>query len=180
MSERKRALVVDDDEPIRTMLAKVVERQDFDVDIARDGAEAIERLDRPDNNYNVVLLDLMMPRVDGFAVLRHMQSHHPDQLSCTIIASAVPESEVLKRFDVPVYRVHSKPFDIQRLIADIKEPLNTHDARPPCVSRPPTPRRRSVARLTAVVARTAVPFGLRRRRAVRDDSATRTASRRTP
>jgi DNA-binding response OmpR family regulator len=71
MTDRKRALVVDDDEPIRTMLAKVVERQDFDVDTASDGAEAISKLSQ--DGYNVVLLDLMMPRVDGFAVLRYLQ-----------------------------------------------------------------------------------------------------------
>ena len=117
MPDRKRALVVDDDEPIRTMLAKVVERQDFDVDTASDGAEAIRKLSH--DGYNVVLLDLMMPRVDGFAVLRYMKENDPDALACTIIASAVPESEVLRRFDAPVYRVHSKPFDIQRLISDI-------------------------------------------------------------
>ena len=38
MSEKKRALVVDDDDPIRTMLKKIVERQDLDVETARDGA----------------------------------------------------------------------------------------------------------------------------------------------
>ncbi len=119
MEGRKRALVVDDDEPIRTMLAKVVERQNLDVDTASDGAEAIERLES--DGYSVVLLDLMMPRVDGFAVLRFMQEKKPDALSCTIVASAVPANDVLKRFSAPVYRVHSKPFDIQRLIADINE-----------------------------------------------------------
>ena len=101
------------------MLAKVVERQDLQVDTARDGEEAIERLDHA--HYDVVVLDLMMPRVDGYGVLRHMQEHHPDQLRCTIIASAVPESEILKRFDVPVYRIHAKPFDMARLIADIRD-----------------------------------------------------------
>ena len=127
MTDRKRALVVDDDEPIRTMLAKVVERQDFDVDTASDGAEAIHKLEQ--DGYSVVLLDLMMPRVDGFAVLRYMQENDPAVLACTIIASAVPESEVLRRFDVPVYRVHSKPFDIQRLIADIHECVDTDDEK---------------------------------------------------
>ena len=117
MPDRKRALVVDDDEPIRTMLAKVVERQDFEVDTASDGAEAISKLEQ--DGYSVVLLDLMMPRVDGFAVLRYMQENDPEALGYTIIASAVPQSEVRKRFDAPVYGVHSKPFDIQRLISDI-------------------------------------------------------------
>jgi CheY-like chemotaxis protein len=127
MANRKRALVVDDDDPIRSMLAKVVERQDVDVDVARDGAEAIERLDQ--DGYNVVLLDLMMPRVDGFAVLRHIEDNYPDRLSCTIIASAIPESEVLKRFDKPVYRVHSKPFDMQSLIEDIQNCVDTERRR---------------------------------------------------
>ena len=110
--------MVDDDDPIRTMLAKVVERQNLAVDTARDGVEAIERLDS-NGHYDLIVLDLMMPRIDGYGVLQHLQDHHPDRLTCTIIASAVPESEILKRFDLPVFRIHAKPFDMARLIADI-------------------------------------------------------------
>lgn len=118
MPDRRRALVVDDDDPIRNMLTKVVERQQFDVDTARDGAEAIEKID--EDGYALIVLDLMMPRVDGFGVLRYMQEHHPAKLACTIIASAVPESEILRQFEIPVYRIHAKPFDLQKLIADIQ------------------------------------------------------------
>jgi len=118
MNTRKRALVVDDDDPIRAMLTKVVERQDLDVDTARDGEEAIDRID--EDEYCLIVLDLMMPRVDGFGVLRHMEQHHPEKLSCTIIASAMPESEIVRRFNKPVYKIHTKPFDMQRLIADIQ------------------------------------------------------------
>jgi len=119
VSDLKRALVVDDDDPIRTMLAKVVERQNLEVDTARDGVEAIARID--EDGYSVIVLDLMMPKVDGFGVLRHIQQFHPQMLGCTIIASAVPESEILKKFEVPVYRIHAKPFDMAKLIADIQE-----------------------------------------------------------
>lgn len=118
MDGKKRALVVDDDDPIRAMLAKVVERQNLEVDTARDGVEAIERID--ENGYSVILLDLMMPRIDGYGVLKHLEAHHPGKLRCTIIASAVPESEILKQFDMPVFRIHAKPFDMAKLIADIK------------------------------------------------------------
>ena len=104
------------------MLAKVVERQDLDVDTARDGVEAIERID--DDGYDVIVLDLMMPRVDGYGVLKHMQTHHPEKLACTIIASAAPESEILRNFNVPVYRIHAKPFDMGRLIDDIRACTN--------------------------------------------------------
>lgn len=119
MDAPKRALVVDDDEPIRMMLAKVVERQNLAVDTARDGAEAIERIDN--NGYSLIILDLMMPKVDGFAVLRYMQQHHPEKVRCTIIASAVPEGEILKKFDGGVFRIHAKPFDMSQLIADIRK-----------------------------------------------------------
>lgn len=120
MPVQKRALVVDDDDPIRMMLAKIVERQNIRVDTARDGIEAIERLDH-DDDYDLILLDLMMPRLDGYGVVKHIEEHHPDRLACTIIASAVPESEILRKIDVPVYRIHAKPFDLARLIADIRE-----------------------------------------------------------
>ena len=120
MDSPKRALVVDDDEPIRMMLAKVVERQNLAVDTARDGAEAIERIDK-NGGYALIILDLMMPKVDGFAVLRYMQQHHPDMVKCTIIASAVPENEILKKFDGGVFRIHAKPFDMSQLIDDIRK-----------------------------------------------------------
>src|SRR3954447_24037582 len=116
---QKRVRVVEDEEPIRMMLAKVVERQNLSVDTARDGAEAIERIDK--DGYSLVILDLMMPRVDGFAVLRYMQQHHPDMVKCTIIASAVPENEILKKFDGNVFRIHAKPFDMAHLIDDIRK-----------------------------------------------------------
>ena len=119
VGEKKRALVVDDDDPIRTMLAKVVERQDLAVDTARDGVEAIDRID--EDGYSLIVLDLMMPRVDGYGVLQHLQAHHPEKLRCTIIASAVPESEILKHFEMPVFRIHAKPFDMTKLISDIHE-----------------------------------------------------------
>ena len=118
VSTGKKALVVDDDDPIRAMLAKVVERQDVEVDTARDGVEAIEKIDR--GSYDLVVLDLMMPRIDGFGVLKHISQWKPELLNCTIIASAVPENEILRRFDVPVYRIHPKPFDMSRLIHDIR------------------------------------------------------------
>lgn len=118
MTPKKRALIVDDDDPIRTMLAKIVQRQDLEVDTARDGVEAIQRLDA--DGYSVVVLDLMMPKVDGYGVLKHLQSTQPEMLACTIIASAVPETEVLRKFELPVYRIHVKPFDMSALIADIR------------------------------------------------------------
>jgi len=117
MSE-PRALIVDDDEPIRTMLAAIVRQNGFAVDTAADGEEAIASIDR--NGYKVLLLDIMMPRVNGYDVLRHLQARHPDLLRCTIIATALPQHELEHNLPQPVFKIHSKPFDIRRLMADVK------------------------------------------------------------
>ena len=116
--KQPRALIIDDDDPIRTMLSTIVRHQGISVDTARDGVEAIESLDR--DGYSVVLLDLMMPRVDGYAVLDHMRQHQPKLLNCTILATAVPEGDVRRHLKDDVYMVHTKPFNVQQLIADVR------------------------------------------------------------
>ena len=114
-----RALVVEDDDPIRSMLATIVEHQGFFVDTARNGAEAIDRIDA--DGYALILLDLMMPRVDGYEVLDHLRDEHPEMIPCTIVASAVPERDLRRQSISGVFKVHSKPFDIARLVADIHQ-----------------------------------------------------------
>lgn len=118
MESRPRVLIVEDDEPIRTMLSKVVERLDLQVDEAADGAEAIDLIDR--NGYGAIILDLMMPRVDGYTVLDHLREQSPEKLHSTIIATAIPPAEVMKRFPHEVYRLHSKPFDVTQLLDDVR------------------------------------------------------------
>ena len=113
-----RALIVDDDGPIRSMLAAIVKHHGFAVETASDGDQAIASISR--DGFDVVLLDLMMPRVDGWTVLRFMQEHRPDLVPRTIIATAVPEREALRSIDGPVFKVHQKPFAIEQLISDVK------------------------------------------------------------
>jgi CheY-like chemotaxis protein len=114
-----RALVVDDDEPIRTLLAKIVEHEGFAVETAKDGREAINRIDV--DGYKVIILDLMMPRVDGYEVLDHLRDEHPSLIPCTIVATAIPERDLRRQAISGVFKVHSKPFDMVRLISDIRE-----------------------------------------------------------
>lgn len=106
--ERPRALVVDDDEPIRTMIARVLARDGFEVESARDGKEAIEVLDSG-GDFDFVILDLMMPRVDGFGVLRYLKEHRPDRLSSVVLATAMYSDHIASE---PVAGVLTKPFDV--------------------------------------------------------------------
>lgn len=100
------------------MLAAVVKQHGFVVETARDGHEAIAKLDK--GTFDVILLDLMMPHVNGYDVLQHIRKNQPDLLRRTIVATAVPERELKRDLTVPVFKVHMKPFDVPQLLADIQ------------------------------------------------------------
>src|ERR1700681_305652 len=68
----KRVLIVDDDATIRALLGPVLRSRDLIVDEAHDGVQALELL--KENSYSVVLLDLLMPNVDGFGVIENLGS----------------------------------------------------------------------------------------------------------
>ncbi len=107
-----RILVVDDEPAIRALVARIAQRAGFDVEVARDGAEAIEKLDSA--RFGVVILDLMMPNVDGYGVIDHVRAtggQHP-----AIILVSAADSAAVRRVDGEiVHSVIRKPFDIDVL-----------------------------------------------------------------
>lgn len=104
---KPRALVIDDEEPIRKMIARVLSRDGFAVEAASDGQQAIQMID--DAEYDFVVLDLMMPKVDGFGVLRHLEERHPALLRSVIVATAMYSDSV----SFPqIGGVLHKPFDL--------------------------------------------------------------------
>jgi DNA-binding response OmpR family regulator len=107
-----RILVVDDEPAIRALVARVAQRAGFEVDVARDGAEAITKLDT--GRFGVVILDLMMPIVDGYGVIDHVRAtggQHP-----AIILISAADNASFRRVDGEiVHSVIRKPFDIDML-----------------------------------------------------------------
>jgi two-component system OmpR family response regulator len=71
----KRFLVVDDNPVLRGFLQTYLERKGHAVETVENGREALTRLDQA--VYDAVLLDYMMPEVNGLEVLRHVRQHHP-------------------------------------------------------------------------------------------------------
>ncbi|MBV8518584.1 MAG: response regulator [Acidobacteria bacterium] len=120
MSERLkgRILVVDDDDAIRTMVERVLRREKYDVDSARDGFEAIEKLSHQD--YGTILLDLMMPRVDGHGVLRFLETSTPTPPRVIIMTANMQQAGDSAKAK-PVFRILSKPFDIRQLVSHVAE-----------------------------------------------------------
>jgi DNA-binding response OmpR family regulator len=106
-------LVVDDGPAIRALVAKIVERAGFVVDTARDGVDAIGKLDL--TPYEVLVIDLMMPNVDGYGVIQHLRERGTDPYPAVIVITA-GDSAAIRRLDGSlVHSVMRKPFDIDEL-----------------------------------------------------------------
>ncbi|HKS25639.1 MAG TPA: response regulator [Thermoanaerobaculia bacterium] len=115
-ARKGRVLVVDDEPAIRALVAKIVERAGFGVDIAADGAEAIEKVNQTD--YAVIVLDLMMPAVSGYEFVDMLQTRSGKRPSVIVITAAA-EASLTRQLDPSI--VHSivrKPFDIN-VLADL-------------------------------------------------------------
>ena len=120
MSER--VLVVDDDDDIVRVVRINLELEGFDVDTAGDGQEALERaLAIPPD---IVLLDIMMPRMDGLTALRKMRSQ-PSLASTSIVlltARGLTEDRV-NGLELGADDYVTKPFDVVELVARVKAVL---------------------------------------------------------
>ena len=115
MTGERRALVVDDDAGIRVLVTRILTRNGFLVESARDGGEAIEKV--LEHDYDVITLDLMMPRIDGFAVVKYLTEHRPDLLANVIVMTAFGPN-VIEKVCPPIVRVVEKPFDLNALLAE--------------------------------------------------------------
>jgi CheY-like chemotaxis protein len=107
-----RVLVVDDEPAIRALVAKIVGRAGLQVDTACDGSDAIARMQ--ETTYSVLVVDLMMPIVDGFGVVDYVRKMPPPRPS--VIVASASDSAVLRQLDPTI--VHSiirKPFEIDVL-----------------------------------------------------------------
>ena len=117
-------LIVDDDKTLTTLLEYKFKQLGFDVTIKADGAEAIEVLKA--KAVDVLVLDIMMPRIDGFQVLREISSGAMQAPKATLILSARgDERDVLLAFELGALDYVTKPFSVNVLAARIKIALNS-------------------------------------------------------
>ena len=113
-----RALICEDDPSIRALVRTVLTREGFDVDVAPDGGVGLERL--RDGCYDVLLLDLMMPGVDGYEVIRTVKEERPPTLKRVVVMTAASEA-IRSSLPEPVCKLLPKPFNIDELVAAVKD-----------------------------------------------------------
>lgn len=109
-------LIVDDEVMIREVIKEYLDNEGFDYEEAEDGFQALEMLNN--NTYDLMVLDIMMPEMDGFSLLNKVPK---DKLIPTIILSARDqEFDKLQGFDLGIDDYLTKPFSPKELIARIK------------------------------------------------------------
>jgi|GEM_PF-461872 len=107
-------LIVDDNEINRDMLVRRLRRRDFNVSMAVNGREALSMIE--EKPYDLVLLDIMMPEIDGYAVLKHLKNDARLQHIPVIMISAIEEMDsVMKCMEIGADDYLTKPFDPELL-----------------------------------------------------------------
>jgi DNA-binding response OmpR family regulator len=112
-------LIVEDDDAIRALLMAALQREPFDVHAAANGAEALNLTRHA--KYAVILLDLMMPTVNGVEFLKAFHEGEPKSRTVVFVMTAF--DDVMVRHIAPnlVHGIIRKPFDIPQLVAMVRE-----------------------------------------------------------
>jgi DNA-binding NtrC family response regulator len=117
MAKKYNLLIVDDEEPLRVLLeSELAESDEFSVDIAMDGGEAINKIQA--KVYDVLLLDIRMPRVSGIEVLKFVQEYSPTT-QVIILTNYADVKTAIQTIKMGAYDFLAKPYDIDELFNTI-------------------------------------------------------------
>jgi DNA-binding response OmpR family regulator len=122
VNDPKKILVVDDDPYILLSLEFLMKKNGFEVVVARNGTEALELAEKqiPD----LILLDIMMPDVDGYAICRHIKSQRRLKHAKVVFMSAKSrDADIQKGYDLGASLYVTKPFSTRQLLKQVQELL---------------------------------------------------------
>ncbi len=109
-------LVADDESRMRKLVKDFLRKKGYDVVEAADGEEALDRF-YEDKNISLIICDVMMPRMDGFEVVKEIRQH--SKIPIIMLTARGEESDELEGFDLGVDEYISKPFSPKILVARV-------------------------------------------------------------
>ena len=115
-----RLLIVDDEKNIREVVKEYSQLNGYEVDEAENGIEALNLFNR--NEYDCVVLDIMMPKLDGYSVCKQMKAQK--KVPIIMLSARGEEYDKLLGFDLGVDDYVVKPFSPKELMARIKVVLD--------------------------------------------------------
>lgn len=137
--DRHSVLVADDEEDVRFLLSRLLGDVGYEVNLAQDGLEALELIDT--THPDLMILDLMMPGLDGWGVLKKLESHPSPPIVVLLTARGDPES-FARGIRAGAAAYVTKPFRFHELIATVQGLLAADGkARPMHAERRREPRR---------------------------------------
>lgn len=110
-------LIADDEKQLAEVLAKLLKRNNYSVDIANDGEEALELFEF--NEYDAIILDIMMPKINGIEALKRIRKTNTNIPIIMLTAKAEVEDKVLG-LDSGANDYLEKPFDTRELLARLR------------------------------------------------------------
>ena len=116
MSAGRRVLVIDDDRAIRDLVKTLMARQGFIIDTATDGQDAWSLI--AENLYDAILLDLMMPNLNGFDLVERVRRDQPSLLPRIVVMTAFSRGGKIPIVE-GVHSILQKPFDIGELLEHV-------------------------------------------------------------
>lgn len=114
--ENVRILIVDDEERMREMIKDYTSLEGFEIDEASDGVEALEMFKQ--HQYSLIILDVMMPRMDGWSVCREIRK--TSEVPVIMLTARGEEYDKLFGFELGVDDYMVKPFSPRELLARMK------------------------------------------------------------
>lgn len=115
-----RILVVDDEEIVIRSCLRILGNGDYEVEAVQDGWEALGKID--ENDYDVIILDIMMPKVDGMEVLQRVKETHPDVEVIMVTGHSQIETAV-RSMKLGAFDYLPKPFDPDELELTVERAL---------------------------------------------------------
>jgi CheY-like chemotaxis protein len=122
MPTKNRILVADDEEALRTVLSSELEGEGYQVKDAADGQEAIKLLQKQE--FDLILLDIKMPNVDGFEVLKFVKENHP-RTKVVMLTGFADLKNAIESKKLGAEDFVSKPYDLVDLLTTVERVLTT-------------------------------------------------------
>lgn len=117
MGEKPRVLIVDDEQDFANTLAERLALRDFDTEVKKDGEGALAAVE--ENPPDVVVLDIRMPGIGGFEVLRRIKSTHP-RVQVILLTGHGSTGDGIKGMELGASDYLIKPVDIKDLMTKIR------------------------------------------------------------
>lgn len=115
-------LIADDEKEIRDLLKTYLKRECYEVDVAVDGEDALRLFEQ--NHYHLVILDVMMPKIDGIEVCRRMRNH--TNVPILMLTAKDLEGDKILGLSIGADDYITKPFSVNEVLARIKAMLRRY------------------------------------------------------